>query len=247
MLRLHLRLLTHYVAQWERRFLSAMPFSNAQQRDALDTAFRSMARMAIIDDDCATDQAPPRAHIVFIDLRKCFEQLRRVLLWQTGLQHHYPMVALRLSLTTYGFDRRILGPYDLAGRTVRAARGIAAGSAHATSELKLYLLPVILAIQHKALSDERLVTSLSVFVDDISFSVSSPSECLTLDSAVTVFRDLRDALSQVDLPIAADKTEAIASTDGLHGAFASIIVIAKSSASTSVSLGSGANWTCPKV
>jgi hypothetical protein len=51
MLRLHLRLLTHYVAQWERRFLSAMPFSNAQQRDALDTAFRSMVRMAIIDDE----------------------------------------------------------------------------------------------------------------------------------------------------------------------------------------------------
>jgi hypothetical protein len=152
MLRLHLRLLTQYVAQWERRFLSAMPFSNAQQRDALDTAFRSMVRMAIIDDECATDQARPWAHIdVSIDLRKCFEQLRRALLWQTGLQHHYPMVALRLSLTTYSFHRRILGPYDLVGGTVRAARGIAAGSAHATSELKLYLLPVLLALQRKTL------------------------------------------------------------------------------------------------
>jgi hypothetical protein len=123
-----------------------------------------------------------------------------------------------------------LGPYDLAGRTVRAARGIAAGSAHATAELKLYLLPVILALQHKTLSDEGLVTSLSIFVDDISFSVSSPAEGTTLDAAVTVFRDMRDALAQVDLPIAADKIEAIASTDGLHGAFASIIVIANSAA-----------------
>jgi hypothetical protein len=70
MLRLHLRLLTRFVAQWERRFLADVPFSNAQQRDALNTAFRSMTRMALLDAECTMQQAAPWAHIdVSIDLR----------------------------------------------------------------------------------------------------------------------------------------------------------------------------------
>jgi hypothetical protein len=199
--------------------------------------------MAMNDDECDADRIPSWAHLdMSIDLGKFFEQVRR-LLPKTGAQHSYPLVALRLSLATYSFQRRILGPYDIAGQVGRASRGIAAGSAHATSELKLYLMPVILATQHRALAATNLVTSLSVFVDDISYSVSSPDEATTLDAVVTVFRALREELSSVDL----DKNEAIASTDGLRQAFATIIVVANPLANTCNKIGGRLlHWAPPK-
>jgi hypothetical protein len=217
-----------------------MPFSNAQQRDALDTAFRSMARMAIADSDATSEGASPWAHLdVSIDLRKCFENLRRMLLWHTGEQHNYPLVALRLSLVTYSFRRRILGPYDIVGREVIASRGIAAGSAHATSELKLYLLPVIIAFRQRTQHTPGIMRSLSVFVDDISFSVSHPDADVTVTDAIDTFRILRHELSAVDLPIAADKTEAIASADGLLASFTTHTLCVSMLATLAKSLG----WT----
>jgi hypothetical protein len=98
-------------------------------------------------------------------------------------------------------------------------------------------LPAIIATQHRALAADNLVTSLSAFVDDISFSISSQRADTTLDAAVATFRVLREELSRVGLPIAADKTEAIASTDALHRDFATIIVIANSAANTCKKLG----------
>jgi hypothetical protein len=80
------------------------------------------------------------------------------------------------------------------------------GSAHATSELKLDLLPVILSVQQ-----HQAFTSLSIFVDGISFSASRPQGEETLDAAVLTFRTLRSELGEVNFIIAAEKTEAIAS------------------------------------
>jgi hypothetical protein len=227
LVRLHFRLLSCQVSRWERTFLRHLPFSNAQRRDALDTAFRSMSRMVLVDSAAARAGRQSWSHLdVSIDLTKCFEALRRAVLWHTGMQHNYPLSALRISLRSYSWERRLLGAYDIAGSPTRASLGICAGSAHATSELKLYLLPVVLAMQQQL---ERLprpiFSSLSVYVDDISFSVSSDRDDTTLHHTVEVFRELSTALRAVHFTIAADKTEAVSSSEPLFRDFASMIAI----------------------
>jgi hypothetical protein len=109
-IRLHLRLLCMHVPCCERTFLSHVPFSNTQQRDALDTAFRHMARVNFADSAAQVSGQPTWARLdVSVDLRKCFETLQRGILWHTGTYHNYPLMALRLSLRSYSWDRRILG------------------------------------------------------------------------------------------------------------------------------------------
>jgi hypothetical protein len=213
--RLHFRLLGLAVKEWERHTCSKLPFANQSGREALDTAFRSLVRAGICSYECPA-AAHPSAELhhvdINIDLQKCFEHLDRSLLWEAGLAYGYPLYALRLAMRSYRWPRRILGQCDIAGQSVCATRGIAAGSAHATSELKLYLLPVLVAAGLRA-SHHRITHS--VYVDDISLMCAAASFEATVDLAITEYRCMVRDLQSRHLPIAAGKTEIVASSDAL--------------------------------
>jgi hypothetical protein len=160
------------VRAWDHRCCSQLPFANQSGRAALDTAFRSLVRAGVLAS-APLGAASAAHHIdINIDVQKCFEHLDRSLLWEAGVAYGYPLYALRLSMRSYAWPRRILGQCDLAGSVVQATRGIAAGSARATSELMLYLLPVLVAAGLRAA--HHSITH-SVYVDDISMVCSSPS------------------------------------------------------------------------
>ena len=77
-----------------------------------------------------------------IDLSKCFENIDRELLWTACFSTGYPLFIARLSIAAYAGDRVIASTFDMVGRKVKAAAGIAAGSPFATSELKALLAGV---------------------------------------------------------------------------------------------------------
>ena len=83
---------------------------------------------------------------MLLDLVKCFEQLRYNDIWKAGRRHGYPLALLRLSLASYRAGRLIFIE-GVVGDLVRASRGIVAGLAFATAELRLLLLYPVFALQ----------------------------------------------------------------------------------------------------
>ena len=109
----------------------------------MDSVYRACIRQAIGLSGGIENEAAD----VLIDLRKCFEHLSRDLLWEACERHAYQMHVARMSIASYGWTRFLLGRFDLCGRKVWAARGIAAGSPFATTELKVYCLTLAKAIK----------------------------------------------------------------------------------------------------
>ena len=105
---------------------------------------------------------PKSAADLLWDVRKAFDNVNRETLWGQGKRHNYPMDILRLSIASYGWGRHLrMGP--IASKLLLPHTGIAAGSAHATYELTLYLLDAITA--HELACPN---VTLSIHVDDIS-------------------------------------------------------------------------------
>jgi hypothetical protein len=213
--RLHGRLLASRTREWERNHLADQPFGNNQGREALDSVYRACIRQAIGLAGGIVSEAAD----VLIDLRKCFEHLSRDLLWEACARHGYPMHVARLSITSYGWTRFLLGRYDLCGREVNASRGIAAGSPFATTELKVYLLTLAQAI--KATHGPGL--TLSIYVDDFSLAVRGKSSAEVVELAVEAYRHTVKGLGQLELDIAGDKTEVIASSHDTREAIVATI------------------------
>ncbi len=57
------------------------------------------------------------------------------------------MEIARMSIGAYGWNRILIGSYQIAGRFNKASRGIAAESLFATAELKVYLPSVVTDVQ----------------------------------------------------------------------------------------------------
>ncbi len=74
------------------------------------------------------------------DLAKAYEAVRRHMLWKVVARHGYPSWVLRLSLTAYGWGRRLEMQAGLVGPQTQVPNGICAGSRHATYDPKLHLL-----------------------------------------------------------------------------------------------------------
>ena len=121
------------------------------------------------------------------------------------------MEIARLSLGAYGWDRRIIGSYQLAGSTSKASRGIAAGSPFATAELKVYLLSVVKDVQLSCTIPNQI--PMSIFVDDFAITISGDKIEKVAEDIIEVYKCVSHSLGQIGLPIAHDKTELIATSD----------------------------------
>ena len=109
------------------------------------------------------------------DVRKAFDNVNRETLWGQGLRHGYPMDILRLSIASYGWGRHLRMGL-IASELMYPHIGIAAGSAHATYELTLYLLDAIIA--HETACPK---VTLSIHVDDISQSAVADTDQEVID------------------------------------------------------------------
>ncbi len=121
------------------------------------------------------------------------------------------MYIARISLGAYGWDRRIIGSYQLAGSTSKASRGIAAGSPFATAELKVYLLSVVKDVQLSCTIPNRI--PMSIFVDDFAITISGDNVEKVAEDIIEVYKCVSHSLGLTGLPIAHEKTELIATSD----------------------------------
>ena len=103
------------------------------------------------------------------DLAKAYEAVRRYMLWGVAERHGYPCWLPRLSLNAYGWDRRLEMLAGMVGPSIEVPRGICAGSAHATYELKMYLLDYLCEA-----SNRFVWLKISIRIDDFSLFVKMP-------------------------------------------------------------------------
>ena len=185
--------------------ISKLPFGNNGHRETLDSTWRCCVRQAI---GLISGTAPHTA-VVMIDLSKCFENIDRTILWAACISTGYPLYIARLSIEAYAGERVISSMYDIVGKAVKAAAGIAAGSPFATSELKAVLAGVARGIQQT----HTLPRYINIFVDDFALAVHGKDRDSVVNEVVLAYQELVGELSLLKLPIAPDKTECVASDD----------------------------------
>eukprot|EP00973_Karenia_brevis_P059269 8250201-Karenia_brevis.AAC.1 len=85
------------------------------------------------------DATNEEALTAMYDLAKCYEHLCHARLWTEGCATNFPLILLRVTLKSYRWGRRItLG--GLLAAPAYPLRGIVAGCASATSELKAFMM-----------------------------------------------------------------------------------------------------------
>ena len=101
-----------------------------------------------------------------LDLVKAFESVPHCAIAAAAAKHHYCLAVLRLSLAAYRISRSI-GVDGVFSRCIVATCGVTAGSGFATTELKLLLRDLVLA-----LSARWPVLRLALYVDDLTLAAA---------------------------------------------------------------------------
>jgi hypothetical protein len=191
-------------------------FNNEPRRRITDAMYRDGIR-----GDIFGSEGPSYHGLELLrDLAKAYEAVRRHKLWSVSNRHRYPSWLLRLSLNAYGWGRRLEMLAGMVGPKIKVPKGICAGSAHATYELKLYLLDYLV---DAANSFNWL--KVSIHVDDFSLFVhgSGDDECLVrLDEAAS---HMDRALANLQMKQAKDKEEVLATSDNLAGKAAKMLKV----------------------
>ena len=129
---------------------------------------------------------------VFWDLHKCFDLVNHVRLLEAAKKHSYPLAILRMCVALYRAPRRLLVD-GIVSRQIMPSRGIMAGVATATTELRLLLLDGVTSHQQN-----HKIARLNVFVGDITIdamlaSRSEAARCV-LAAAEDIAHKLHDDL-----------------------------------------------------
>ncbi len=117
------------------------------------------------------------------------------------------MDVFRLSLSTYAMTRRLQLEQGIVSKELRGARGICAGSAFATFELKLYLLQF--ASMLVLLKDHLQV---SIHVDDIHLHVYANTKDEVIELSTKIALQTQRELHDIGL-VLGGKKEAILATE----------------------------------
>ena len=117
-----------------------------------------------------------------------------------------------LSLTSYAWGRTLVHDSGIAAPELFPTRGIAAGSAHATFELTLYLLAAM-----RAMKGEHPQHGLSLWVDDLIMR----ARYSTTRGAVAAIKAIADSAiaaiqDDLGLPFASEKAVTLASSRALQ-------------------------------
>jgi exonuclease III len=205
--RIHMKSRSGFVRAWEAKVGSQVQgFNNEPGRRITDAMYRDGMRGDILG------ASGPSYHGVELlrDLAKAYEAVRRPGLWQVAGRHGYPCWLLRLSLNAYGWGRRLEMGSGMVGPKIQVPKGICAGSAHATYELKMYLLDYLCEA-----TGRFNWLKVSIHVDDFSLFVKGQNddECLVrLEEAAN---HMDDALCGLQMKQAKDKEEVLGTSDAL--------------------------------
>ncbi|CAE7295568.1 unnamed protein product [Symbiodinium natans] len=147
-------------------------------------------------------------HVVslFVDLESFFDtiQFQQLITAATALQ--YPPLILKMALEVY-MGARYLVADGVLSAGIRATNGVQAGCPAAPSLAKVALHPVIDKIQRR-----RDVTNVDCWLDDVSIDIQHKSFKQAADSAIRVYRSLKDGMDANGFTISSKKTGFVASS-----------------------------------
>ena len=190
------------VQTWEDQLMQDHPAFNAVAGcSVLDPVYRQAMRAE------AARHSKELVLLVLLDLAKCYEHVRHDLLWRQGIELHYPLAELRVTIQSYRWERRLTLD-GILGKAIWPAGGIVAGHSHATTELKLYMLKVVR--QHVIAYPKP---ALNIFVDDLAVDGAAPNEEVLLRQVLPATRQLINSFGEeLHLPVAASKVAVVGST-----------------------------------
>ena len=140
--RAHAKVRKPIVTKLELERAAGRGFNNSPGENIIDEVYRTSLRnvlaMVRAEHEGWSEEAGHTLEILW-DLRKAFEQVDRQRLWEKGESIAYPPVLLRLSLRTHTHGGGVTRQKKISSGWIKAAQGVAAGSAFATQELKLCL------------------------------------------------------------------------------------------------------------
>ncbi|CAE7466241.1 unnamed protein product, partial [Symbiodinium natans] len=147
-------------------------------------------------------------HVVslFVDLESFFDtiQFQQLIMAATALQ--YPPLILKMALEVY-MGARYLVADGVLSAGIRATNGVQAGCPAAPSLAKVALHPVIEKIQRR-----RDVANVDCWLDDVSIDIQHKSFKHVADSAIRVYRSLKDGMDANGFKISSKKTGFVASS-----------------------------------
>ena len=202
-IRVWMRARAEHATEWEARNDDGSIYGGkgkGAQRAAWIEAFR--AETAAAD---GLDQAQ-----ALLDLTKAFEAVPHVKLLQAAVDLEYPLALLKMSLEAYRLQRTvgICGKYS---RLIHATRGITAGSAFATTELRVLLTRLV----RRTLESWHCTLRITLYVDDLTLSARGDRSAVveTLGAATDfVVNGLQNELGFI---VSTKKSVAVASTPAL--------------------------------
>ena len=202
--RIHAKARGEIARRWEAREAAGPSFNNSPQRRIGDVVYRQAVRNAIAEAE--------GRHIVEVcwDFKKAFEHVQRPLLWQKAKQQGYPLALLRMSLRSYGWERRILTEHNVVSGPLKARRGIAAGSAFAIYELKVYCM------EFTKITQRIPGATLSLHVDDTIVRVEGADREGVTEMLAKVVERAQEELKVIKMPLATDKEAVLATDEGLR-------------------------------
>ena len=143
-------------AEWETSADPDHLFGAGASRGATDLVWRQAFRNEVA---CADNQ---HALSVLIDLAKCYEHVSHILLAREARELHFPMVLLRITVRAYAWARKLTLDKRVC-EDVLPSRGIIAGCASATTELKAVMYRACTKVVKRKPS-----VNLSIFIDDLT-------------------------------------------------------------------------------
>lgn len=125
-------------------------------RRCSDAVWRSQVKAKAHDEKCILE--------LNHDVAKCFENVSWVKLKEKAFVMKFPTSLLRVSLSSYGWARRLSWKQLISGE-VRASRGVVAGSGFAIFELVLFMVQDANEIEECSPG-----VQLQIHVDDITLT-----------------------------------------------------------------------------
>jgi len=155
---------------------------------------------------------------VLLDLRKCYEYVQHMELVAGGLAHGYPLWLLRLTLSSYTWTRHIKHGSLIHGG-VHARRGIIAGCATATAELKAYMYTTL-----SSLKVSHPEANIEVYIDNLPAEVHADKDDALVELMTDVIHDLRKTFAaRLGLEVAEGKTCVVAYTEATAKRIAKLV------------------------
>jgi len=187
---------------WERRSGEQMLFGAGEGRTVEDIVWRQAVRAEINTISGGYSGA------VLYDLMKCYEFVRHIRLIREGIAHDFPMHELRLTIRSYRWARHVTHG-GLLHTGVLPTKGIVAGCAAATTELKLYMFKVVSGVVYR-----HPRANLEIFIDDITAESHERNANCLVEGLSSVAVDLKESLEEeCGFKVSLPKTAVVCSDD----------------------------------